>query len=179
MTQSPKKASSARCDAAGLALRERLFVAEYIMNGGIGAQAAMAAGYRGDHRARACRLLKRPKIAEAVRTLADSKLSELDVRVGRVLTEVVRIAFADPRRAFTEGNKPVPIRELDNDTARSISQVEIRSDRIRYKFHPKTPALQLLAAHLQLFDRPSADKKDRLAEVVAAFQNPPEGSKAG
>jgi hypothetical protein len=32
--------------------------------------------------------------------------------------------------------------------------------------------LQLLAEHLQLFDRPSTDGKIRLAEVVAAFQDP-------
>jgi phage terminase small subunit len=177
MTQRPKKASSARCDVSGLALRERLFVTQYVLNGGIGARAALAAGYRGDCRRRACLLLKRPKIAEAVRKLTAGTLNKLDANVERVLTEVVRIAFFDPRRVFDQSSRQLAIRELDTDTARAISQIEIRGNRVRYKFHPKTPALQLLAEYLQLFNGGSAAKKDRLAEVVAALQDSPGGNR--
>ena len=46
----------------------------------------------------------------------------------RVLEEVRRLSFSDPRKLFRKDGTPIPITELDDDTAAMISAIEVDAD---------------------------------------------------
>lgn len=82
---------SARLDTDGLTLREALFARLYLSNGGNGAQASRDAGYKRDGNVQASELLKRPQIKKVIERERKKILSELDVKVERVIKELARV----------------------------------------------------------------------------------------
>ena len=138
---------------------------------------------------------KNPTIRAAIeQELAKRKASTL-ITQERVLTELARIAFFDPRRLLDDDGNPIPLHRLDADTAAVIGALEIedifegRGDGRRpvgvvrkYKVADKMTAITNLMKHLgMLSDRVvlqgDADKpvqvqhaRASLAEVVAQIQ---------
>lgn len=171
----PKQATrqSARYDRDGLTHREQLFVWHYLSNGGNGLRAAQAAGYaRTAHRA--VELLRRSRVAVVIERERARMLQKLDITAERVLLELGRVAFFNPRSLFRAGNSMIPISELDRDTAAGIASVtHTRTGGMRIKFHQKVQALQLLGSYLGLWDGAGDARGDRLSEIVRAIQQSP------
>jgi len=79
------------------------------------------------------------------------------------MLELARIAFADPRRAMDWGMAQGPegrmiqyvtlkdSKDVDDDTARSVSEVWQTNQGIRFKFHDKPQALERLGRALGMF----------------------------
>ena len=145
-------------DANGLNLREARFVLEYISNSGNGKQAAQAAGFSGDFAARSSHLLARPRVRAVIDKLRTEKLSEIDARADRVLQELVRCAFFSPKRLFAPDGSPLPLSQLDPDTAAAISSFELgkNGSPTKYRFANKSQALELLGDYLHLWQQPAS-----------------------
>lgn len=135
------------------AKRQR-FVEEYLVDLNA-TQAAIRAGYS----ERSARMNGRRLLAyEDVREAVDRGRMELSERTGitmeRVIRELERIAFADPRRVFKWGPDGVELIDSDSlteDVAAIVSEVsESATGRggVRIKRYDKLKALELLGKHL-------------------------------
>jgi len=105
--------------------KQERFVDEYLIDLNA-TQAAIRAGYsKGSARQQACVLLTNPNIQAAIGE-GRAKLSErTGITAQRVLDEIARISFADPRRLFDANGSVLPPSEWDDDTAAMIAGVEV------------------------------------------------------
>ena len=169
----PEKRKNARRDADGLDLRESLFCRFYIALKGNGSHAAKAAGYSGDLSVRTAELLARPRIAVVINRERNEILSDLSADSKRVILELVRIAFLDPRKFFNEDGSLVPVPKLDAQAAAAIAGLDFKEGHIqKVRFSSKNQALQLLGLWLRLWEGDGKTKQqvDRLKELVDAMR---------
>jgi phage terminase small subunit len=88
-------------------------------------------------------------------------LNSLEISVDRVLQERARLAFFDPRKLFTAAGAPIPINELDDDTAAALAGLEVVEEFAgkgesresigftkKYRIADKNAALSALEKHL-------------------------------
>jgi phage terminase small subunit len=105
----------------------RRFIAEYLIDLNA-TQAYIRAGYKttassADVSAR--RLLSDPLIATAIKAAQEKRLAKLELTADRVLLEVARLAYFDPRKLFNADGTPKAITDLDDDTAACIAGLEV------------------------------------------------------
>jgi phage terminase small subunit len=138
----------------GLTARQRLFVAEYLIDRNA-TQAAIRAGYSG---ASASRVLSRNKVSAAVEAGLRALSRRADVTAERVLQEYARLGFGNPRQVMTWGADGVALKDssdLTDDDAAMIAEVisttTSTGGTIRLKMHDKKGALDAMAKHLRLF----------------------------
>lgn len=149
---------------AKLNARQKRFVEEYLVDLNASA-AARRAGYSlktadvSGHEN-----LKKPEIAEAI-ALAQKKRSEKTrITAERVLEELARIGFSDPRKLFDAQGTLKPIAEWEEDSARAIASIEtlevfegsgdsrtIVGHTKKVKLWDKVSALEKIARHLGMF----------------------------
>lgn len=140
--------------------RQSLFVAEYLKDLNA-TQAAIRAGYsQKTAEVQAHHLLRNPKIAAAVKQAMEKRGTRCQISQDRVLEEYARLAFFDVRRLFDADGKPIPITQLDDDTARVIVGLDVAtiwnkdaglSEVLKYKLADKKGALDSVARHLGMF----------------------------
>lgn len=106
--------------------KHKLLADFYLSNGFNKKQAGISAGFapgRADRTSVA--ILRRPEVAAYV----ESKLKKVDNKMEltreRILQEVARVALFDPRKMFREDGSLMNIHEMDEDTARCITSMEI------------------------------------------------------
>lgn len=141
--------------------KQAAFVAEYIIDWN-GSKAAVRAGYsEKTSRQIAEEMLSKPHIMAAIQEQVKARESRTLVTQDRVLLEIARLAFNDPRRAFDENGDLLPIKQWPDDVAAAISSIEI--DAIcdgdgmvightkKVKFWDKGKQLELAGRHLQMF----------------------------
>lgn len=140
------------------------FVEEYLVDLNA-TQAAIRAGYSPKTaEQQGYRLLRNAQIAAAVEKGRERLSEETDITAKRVLAELARIAFLDPRTVFDEHGNLKPIAEWDEDAARALSGCDVTeefsgrgADREmvgylkKIRFWDKKGALELLGKHLALF----------------------------
>lgn len=158
----------------GLKPQQVLFIAEVAAGANLG-DAAEAAGYA---RSAGYRLMKMPEIVEELLKRRASKLRRLEVTEERVLQEIAKMAFLDPRQLFYDDGSPKPIHELDEFTAACIAGIDIEEEfegrgmgrrpvgAVRkIKFIDKLRANELLGRYLKLWtDRVEVSGPEALAE---------------
>jgi phage terminase small subunit len=151
-----------------------IFIAE-VLAGASPSDAAERAGYA---RSAGYRLIKLPEVLEVVLQHRRDKLRELEVSENRVIGEIAKMAFFDPRNLFHQDGTPKAINELDDLTAACIAGLEVqelwegRGDaREQYgvvkklKLADKKGALELLGRYLKLWtDRLEVSGPEALAE---------------
>lgn len=154
--------------------KQRLFVAEYIVDFN-GAAAARRAGYaEKTARITAAKLLTKANVQESIQTAIESRLKALDVTADRVLQELARIGFSDMRDYTAWGPRGVRLKdysELSEDAARAVSEVSqtitLNGGSLKFKLHDKKAALELLGKHLGLFEG-STDDLPKLIDTFLA-----------
>lgn len=95
---------------------------------------------------------------------ADTSPPPLPITRERVLREIARLAFSDPRRLFDEEGNLKPVHELDDDTAAAVESIDVsvlpRSSgghqTRKVKLWDKKSALAKLGEHLGLFKESAA-----------------------
>lgn len=113
--------------------RQLAFIAHFTGNL---SEAARLAGYStnaGSHRRVASAMMKDPRIASAIKAKQSAAVVECGKTLGKemavnaenVLRELARLAFYDPRKFIRANGDPVPIHELDDDTAMALAGFEI------------------------------------------------------
>ncbi len=151
--------------------RQRRFVEEYLVDlnatgaakrAGYAARSAKNHGYR---------LLKNPAIAAAVAKAQTRRAARTRVSADRVVTELAKVAFGDPRRLLSWGPDGVVLRdssELTEAEAALVSEVsETRTaagGTRKVKLHCKLSALNALGKHLGLFGN---GRQSALARALA------------
>ncbi len=157
--------------------KQQRFVEEYLVDLNA-TQAAIRAGYSaktagqiGDEN------LKKPEIKEAIQARRKELSEKVEITQERVLKEYARLAFLDPRKLFDNTGAPLPIRDLDDDTAAAIIGLDVVQvgnaevgvgDVLKYKMADKKGALDSVARHLGMFnDKLDVKVTDALAERLA------------
>lgn len=105
--------------------KQQRFVDEYLIDLNA-TQAAIRAGYSARTAAAiGAENLTKPEIAEAIAAAMNERAKRTEITQDRVLQELARIAFFDPRKLFDADGRPLPISELDDDTAAAIAGLDV------------------------------------------------------
>lgn len=135
-----------------------LFAQNYILRGMNITEALEAAGYSPKSQGEAWKFLRDPTVIRYMQALLQEqqeKLGEMH-RVDRenVINELVKIAFADPRRVARIKNGKLQIIDSDDITnieAAAIAELAETKQGLRIKFNSKIEALDKLAKILGLY----------------------------
>lgn len=153
---------------------QEMFVREYLVDLNA-TQAAIRAGYSKKTAAsQGERLLRNVEIASAVQAHMDKRAGAIEISATRVLQEIAKMAFFDPRKLLNDDGSPKKISELDDETAMAVAGMEIVTkgnddvgfaDILKIKLTDKTKNLELLGRHLKLFtDKVELDVGGELAK---------------
>lgn len=158
------------------------FVQEYLIDLNA-TQAAIRAGYSArSAEVTGSRLLGDAKVAAEIAKRNQKRIEKLDLSAERVLGELMRLAFFDPRKFWNEDGSLKKITELDDDTARALQGFEVEklyehfgkgqateSGTVsKIKMADKGLNLERLGRHLKLFtDKVEVSGLDGLAERLA------------
>ncbi len=151
---------------AQLTDKQAAFVREYLVDKNA-TQAAIRAGYS----PKTARSIGEENLSKPdIRAAIDAGLADLASRVGitaeRVLRERARIAFFDPRKLLDAQGNPLPMQDLDDDTAAAIAGVEVIEMKggaeipgvlslvKKYRLAAKDTSLAALEKYLGLTERP-------------------------
>ena len=143
----------------GLTPKQARFVDEYLIDLNA-TQAAIRAGYS----AKTAewigpQLLGKTHVQERINSAQRERSARTGITADRVLKEIARVAFADPRMVMSWGPNGVTLRdssELSDDAAAAVAEVsetwsESGGSR-KVKMHDKIAALEKLARHVGLYD---------------------------
>lgn len=140
--------------------KEKVFVHEYLVDK-CGKDAADRAGYSAKTAVKiAAELLQKPHIRGWLDERIVVKCEELDITVERVLKEVAKMAFMDPRKFFNPDGSLKDITQLDDDGAACLGGLDIttRTDEngidhklTKVKLTSKKDNLELLGKHLKMW----------------------------
>jgi phage terminase small subunit len=109
-----------------LTAKQQRFVVEFLANGMNATRAAISAGYsEKTAESQGSRLLSNVKVAKIIGDKASKALAKREITAERVLDEIAKLAFLDPRKLFASDGSLVPIHELDDDTAASVAGLEV------------------------------------------------------
>lgn len=184
MASSPRR--SAASTAKALNPKQQQFVVEYLVDLNA-TQAAIRAGYSPKTAGvQGFDLLRKPEIAAAIESLRNEHAKKTGLTVERVLTEAMRLAFFDIRKLTDAEGNPIPINQLDDDTAAAIQGLELATERSRdedgsgtvvrkYKLADKNAALERLFKHLGLFQKDN--DQNNPAKALQALLDVVDGSK--
>lgn len=162
-------------DESELTAKQRRFADEYLID--LNATAAYKrAGYAAEGNSaevNASRLLSNAKVAEYIQAAMDERSQETKIDANKVLSEIGKLAFADIRKVFDSEGRLLPIHQLPDEIAASISSIEVVTSRVpggepadvehtsKIKFWDKRGSLELLGKHLKLFtDKTELTGKD-------------------
>lgn len=159
--------------------KQAIFIAEYLIDGN-GTRAASAAGFAPESaHVTAARLLKIPKIAAAIAERQERRQEKLKISAERVLEELAKLAFYDPRDLFDERGFLKPITEMDDITRAAIAALDTETRELggegplqrtlvkKIKLADKGLNLERLGRYLKLFtDRVEHDGRVTLEQLV-------------
>ena len=152
--------------------KQERFVQEYLIDLNA-TQAAIRAGYS-SKRADAIGYenLRKPEIQNAISKAQDKRSARTEVSQDRVVKEIARIAFADPRKIFKCGPDGVTLLDsgdLTDDEAAAISEVSETTTEsggnIKAKLLDKLKALELLCRHLGMFTEKIENKTEIAGDI--------------
>lgn len=143
----------------GLTPMQARFVEEYLVDLNA-TQAAIRAGYSAKTAGWiGPQLLGKTHIQERINSAQRERSARTGITADRVLKEISRVAFADPRAVMAWGPGGVALRdsaELSDDEAAAVAEVsETWSENggsRKVKLHDKVAALEKLAKHVGLYD---------------------------
>lgn len=148
---------------------QRVFIREYVQHMD-GKRAAIAAGVKpSTAEIRAAIWLnekKYPHVVHAVRAELQEIRSANQATAQRVIEELARIAFLNPKDLFNEDGTQKQVHELDDDTARALQSIKCRIvkqqaedgsgetqvTQLEIRLWSKPEAMQLLARHFGILD---------------------------
>lgn len=157
--------------------KQALFVQEYLVDLNA-TRAAIRAGYS---KKTACRiggeLLTKTCVAESIQKAQEERSKRVELSQDKVLEELARIAFSDPRAVVTWSEHGVVIKDsttLTDDEAATVSEVSRTETKdggtTRIKQYDKLKALELLGKHLGIFT-PKQDISEPTS-ITVTFANP-------
>jgi phage terminase small subunit len=105
--------------------KHQRFVEEYLLDLNA-TQAAIRAGYSAaTAHSQGQRLLKHVEVKKAIAAAKKARAERMAISQDRVLQELARIAYFDIRKTVDANGAPIPIQDLDADTASAIAGIDI------------------------------------------------------
>lgn len=152
--------------------RKVAFVEAYLSNGGNATDAALQAGYSAGGAAKqGYRMSKDPAILSMLDIRRADVCTKLEISTERILQERARLSFFDVRKLFDKDGKPIPIHELDDDSAAAIAGLEVVEQfegtgdnkqfvgyLKKYKLSDKGASLTALEKHLGMYEKDNSQK---------------------
>jgi phage terminase small subunit len=150
--------------ARPLSPKQQAFVREYLIDL-VASQAYIRAGYAARGNAAetaAARLLRNVQVQAAIAEGMAARQARVKIDQDRVLLEIARLAFSDPRKAFDRTGNLLPIQEWPDEVAAAVASIEV--DEIadkdgnvlghtkKIKFWDKSKNLDLAARHLGMLN---------------------------
>lgn len=111
---------------------------------------------------RASELANQGEVSGRVHELLKQAAANNEVTVDRVVKELARLAFFDIRKLVNADGTPLPLHNLDDDTAAAIAGLDVarvgnamigEAEVLKFKIADKKGALELLGRHLGLFEK--------------------------
>lgn len=146
----------------GLTPKQARFVDEYMIDMNK-KNATLRAGYfTAEHNAsrHGTQLLGNPLVGKAVKERQEELAARLGITAERILREYSKIAFFDIRKLLDADGGPLPLTDLDDETAGALTALDVSVERdpqgnkigevMKYKMADKKAALDSLAKHLNL-----------------------------
>lgn len=138
--------------------KQAAFVAEYLLDLNA-TRAAVRAGYSArTAEQQGPRLLGNVWVAAAIAAAQQDRAQRTEITQDRVLSEIAKIAFGDPRDVMTWGPDGVVLKDsasLTDDQAMQVAEVSETTSAtggtLKLKKHDKVKALELLGRHLGMF----------------------------
>ncbi len=155
-----------------LSKQYKKFCLEYLVDLN-GTQAAIRAGYsKRTADRKAYQLLRIVEIQKEIDRLIKKLSDKTEVTIQRVLEELARIAFLDPKDIFDKDMDLLPLSEMSEDARRAIAGIETITSTSqkgngyttrKVKLINKDRALELIGRHLEMFtDRLKVDENIRI-----------------
>lgn len=160
--------------------QQALFVEHYVQSLNA-TQAAIKAGYseKSAH-VLGYQLLQNPLVSAAISQASEKRSQNIGLTTERLLQEAMRLAFFDIRKLVDAEGNPIPIQQLDDDTAAAIQGLELATEKSRdddgvvttvrkYKIADKNSAIERLFKHKGLFkaDNDQANPGNAMAQFMA------------
>lgn len=164
----------------GLSPKQQRFVEEYVVDLNA-TQAAIRAGYSPKTaEQQGPRLLGNVRVAAAIEKAKAKVTAKTEITAERVLAELARIGFMDPRKLFTEGGNLRSIHDLPDEIAACISSIEVIAKPAvdedgertvehvhKIRLWDKRGALDLLGRYLALFvERKQVDVRQTVEHIA-------------
>lgn len=123
------------------------------------------------------RLFTKPYIKRRIEELRAERSKRLEISADKVLTEMAKLSFYDPRAFFDADGRLKPIDEIDPDQAAVLAGIDVTTKIVgeekdgivmltKIKLPDKGANLERLAKHLGLFERDNRQKTDPLTELI-------------
>ncbi len=163
---------------------EKTFVAAYMIdrNGAAAYRAVRPNATPITARVTGSQWLSKPNVRAAVDAAIAKLNNKLELTAERTLREIARLAYFDPRKLLDPKGNPLPLNELDDDTAAAIAGLEVQSIELgsgenalpavvkKYKLADKKGALDMAAKHLGLFKEDNKQRTDPLTELLGTLK---------
>lgn len=174
-------------DADGLTPQQRRYVEEYLIDNTNQRQAAIRAGYSLENAVNhASRLMRMPKIREAIEDGQKERAAKMGVTQDRVLQELALVAFANLKDVITQnedGDTTINMHGLSREVAAALGEVSIttKGGRVKTKtakvrLSDKLSALEKLGKHLGMFkEKVEHSGTLTLEQLVLGSMKEPEG----
>ncbi len=147
---------------SGLTHNQQIFVDQYVIDRN--ATRAYFKAYPNVKKTRTAeqagsRLMRNVKVDAAIKEALAEQQERTKITADKVLKEMGRLAFSDVRKLFDEDGNFKSLQDLDDDTAKAVSSVEVATvgsgDSVEYvkkvRFWDKNKPLENLGKHFQLF----------------------------
>lgn len=101
-----------------------------------------------------------------------------EITTDRIIAEMAKLAFLDPRTFYDNNGKPIPIQELSDDAAAALAGIEVHklgkeqewAEVVKYKLADKLGALNTLARTFNLFEKDNERKLDVNLKDISATE---------
>ena len=140
--------------------RRVLFTEAYLSNGENALQAAISAGFSPKTAgSQGSRLLKNVEVLSMINSRRAQVTEAAGINTERLMVEIARVAFSDPRKVTNQNGTVKRLHELDDDTAAAVSSFEIDDKgAIKYKFWDKNSSIDKAAKIMGLYEKDNAQK---------------------
>jgi phage terminase small subunit len=161
----------------GMTAKQLRFVEEYLVDLNASA-AAKRAGYS-DKTSDSIgfSLLRKIEIQQAIQSKRLERSAKTGITAERVIREIARVAFADPRDVMMWGEGGVTLRDsasLTDDQAAAVMEVSQTVSQaggsLKVKMHNKVEALEKLARHVGLYDKTQEDDSEAINALAVSVR---------
>ena len=155
--------------------QQRRFVSEYVVDFNA-TQAAIRANYSVKTAySQGQRLLKSVEIAAAIDAEMTLIMERARIKADRVVRELARVAFANMDSFAQWSNGGVKLKDSDDlsfDEKAAVAEISetvtANGGTVKFKLHPKLPALEQLAKYLGLNQDDSAERAQPIQFIIQA-----------